>query len=138
MHGNAWLYAVAAILMAIAALAAVYKRMENIEKKSLGKAGYRRMTDFRIGWSLARTAKRRKNDRSYFAVATKNMGREWKYEYKGDPFLCEITHIPKEGGEIVFLVPRQEESTIDALIFYKQMGRKERYEAAERLLKGLT
>ena len=138
MHGNAWLYAVAAILMAIAALAAVYKRLENSEKISLGKAGYRRMTDFRIGWSLARVAKRRKNDRSYFAVATKNLGREWKYEYKSNPFLCEITHIPKEGGEIAFLVPRQEESTIDALIFYKRMKGKARREAAEKLLKSLS
>jgi hypothetical protein len=137
MRENAWIYAIMIVAAIIIIYAAVYKGLENNEKRSLGKAGYKRMTDFRIGCSLAKIAKKRKNDRSYFAAATKNIGREWKYEYRADPFLCEITYIP-EKGEIVFIVPRQEEFTSDVLIFYKRMRRKARYEAAERLLKSLS
>jgi len=138
MRDNAWIYAVMVIALIIVVYVAVYKGLENSEKKLLGKAGYRRTKSLFLTGRLVEAAKKRKNDRSYFAVATRNLGREWKYEYKPNPYLCEITYVPAEGkGEVVFLVPRQEDFTKDVLVFYKRMRRNEMNEALQRLIKSM-
>ncbi len=138
MGENAWICAILAVAAIVAIYAAIYKWIENKEKKALGKSGYRRMHSPEE-WQMAAIAKKRKNDRSYFAAASKNLGKEWKYEYKSDPYLCEITYTPKnEDGKMAFLVPRQEGPIADALIFYKKVGRETRLKAVKTLLKAMS
>ncbi|MCK9187378.1 MAG: hypothetical protein PHS16_00540 [Candidatus Colwellbacteria bacterium] len=113
-------------------IAAGYISLNYHQKARLGKKGFR--THLFAPIILTKTAIKNGNDRTTLISAAEFLGDKWLYNLMSYPWLAEIKYRSKKGEISIFFPRQSKDDPAGVLIFYKNLGIRERNDIISKLI----